>query len=68
MEPGEIKKVEGRTVEWGVDQAIKRLGRVPDVIYHLGDVGKEPMIVLLAKELDGIKEMLRCITGVAVEG
>jgi hydroxymethylpyrimidine/phosphomethylpyrimidine kinase len=68
VEPGEIKKVEGRTVEWGVDQAIKRLGRVPDVIYHLGDVGKEPMIVLLAKELDGIKEMLRCITGVAVEG
>jgi len=49
-EPEEIKKVEGMTIPWGVQQAIKRLGKVPDVIYHKGEVGKEPMIVILGKQ------------------
>jgi predicted fused transcriptional regulator/phosphomethylpyrimidine kinase len=41
--------VDGGTVPWGTDQAIKRIGKVPDVIYHFGDWGKEPMITLLGK-------------------
>jgi len=48
-EPEEIKKVEGMSVLWGTKQAIKAVGKVPDVIYHEGDWGKEPMIVLLGK-------------------
>ena len=27
-----------------VEEAIKAVGRVPDVVYDLGEVGKEPMI------------------------
>ena len=46
-EPPEIKEREGMTTAWGAEQAVKRVGRVPDVIYHLGDWGKEPMITLL---------------------
>lgn len=49
-EPEEIKKVEGMTVPWGVKQAVNRIGKVPDVIYHRGDVGKEPMIVILGQQ------------------
>ncbi|MEM2971395.1 MAG: bifunctional hydroxymethylpyrimidine kinase/phosphomethylpyrimidine kinase [Candidatus Bathyarchaeia archaeon] len=49
-EPEEIKRVEGLTVPWGVNQAIKRFGAIPDVIYHRGDVGKEPMIVVFGKD------------------
>ena len=49
-EPAEIKKVEGMTTRWGAEEAIKRVGRVPDVIYHKGDWGKEPMITLLGKD------------------
>jgi hydroxymethylpyrimidine kinase/phosphomethylpyrimidine kinase len=49
-EPEEIKKVDGMTVPWGVKQAVKRIGKVPDVIYHRGDVGKEPMIVILGQQ------------------
>lgn len=49
-EPEEIKKVDGMTVPWGVKQAVKRIGKVPDVIYHGGDVGKEPMIVILGQQ------------------
>lgn len=37
------------TMEWGTKQSIKDLGFVPDIIYDLGDVGKEPMIRILGK-------------------
>jgi len=57
-EPEEIKRVEGMTIPWGTEQAIKRIGKVPDVIYHTGDIGKEPMIVLLGKNLN---ELLRIL-------
>lgn len=49
-EPEEIKKVDRMTVPWGVKEVIKKVGKVPDVIYHRGDVGKEPMIVILGKQ------------------
>ena len=48
-EPPEIKRIEGMTTAWGAEQAIKKVGKVPDVIYHLGDWGKEPLITLLGK-------------------
>jgi predicted fused transcriptional regulator/phosphomethylpyrimidine kinase len=38
------------TMEWGVSAAIKRAGgRVPDVIFDTGGVGKEAMIRLLGR-------------------
>ncbi len=49
-EPEEIKKVEGMTIPWGVKEAIKRVGKVPDVIYHRGEIGKEPMIVIFGEQ------------------
>lgn len=54
MEPEKIKNVEGMTIPWGVREAIKRTKKTPDAIFHRGDLGKEPMIVLfgeLASEL-----------------
>ena len=48
-EPEEIKHIEGMTIPWGVKQAVTEIGSVPDVIYHKGDIGKEPMIVLLGE-------------------
>ncbi len=46
-EPPEIKEKEGGSTLWGAETAIKKAGRVPDVFYHLGDWGKEPMMVIL---------------------
>ena len=50
------------TMEWGTKNAISKLGYVPDVIYDLGSVGKEPMIRILGKNpkdvLLKIKKML----------
>ena len=49
-EPPEVKEKEGATIPWGVAEAVKAAGgRVPDVIYHEGDWGKEPMLVVLAR-------------------
>jgi len=48
-EPREIKEKEGMTTAWGAEQAMKRVGRVPDVIYHFGDWGKEPMVTILGR-------------------
>ena len=61
-EPPEIKAKEGATIPWGTEEAIKRVGRVPDIIYHLGDVGKEPMIVILGHDaLECVNKLLRII-------
>ena len=38
------------TMEWGVSDAIKRSGKVPDVIYDKGGIGKEAMIRLLGRD------------------
>jgi hydroxymethylpyrimidine/phosphomethylpyrimidine kinase len=49
LEPEDVKGREGGTIPWGTEQAIRNVGKVPDVIYHLGDFGKEPMAVILGK-------------------
>jgi len=48
-EPPEVKGREGMSTTWGARRAVERAGGVPDIIYHLGDVGKEPMITLLGR-------------------
>ncbi len=48
-EPEEVKAQEGMTTRWGSKEAARRVGRVPDVIYHLGDWGKEPMVLLIGE-------------------
>lgn len=59
-EPPEVKLVEGASIPWGVEQAIKRIGYVPDVIYHTGDYGKEAMIAVIGRNpLDVVNKILR---------
>ncbi|MEM2629691.1 MAG: thiamine-phosphate synthase family protein, partial [Candidatus Bathyarchaeia archaeon] len=48
-EPPEIKEKEGLTTIWGTQEAIKKVEGIPDVIYHGGDYGKEPMIIILGR-------------------
>ncbi len=57
-EPKDIKSKEGGTISWGVRVAIKDLAKYPHLIYHLGDVGKEPMIVLFGRSLDDVRNMI----------
>ncbi|RLI11142.1 bifunctional hydroxymethylpyrimidine kinase/phosphomethylpyrimidine kinase, partial [Candidatus Bathyarchaeota archaeon] len=48
-EPPEVAAVEGASLPWAVKEAVRELGRVPDAIYDLGAVGKEPMVRLLGR-------------------
>ncbi|MFQ5888364.1 MAG: thiamine-phosphate synthase family protein, partial [Candidatus Hydrothermarchaeales archaeon] len=47
------------TMEWGTQEAIKKSGMVPDAIYDLGAVGKEPMIRILGKDPKDVLEKLK---------
>ena len=61
-EPPEVKAVEGETTKWGAREAIKKVGAVPDIIFHRGDWGKEAMIVILGKDaVDAVKKALKII-------
>jgi hydroxymethylpyrimidine/phosphomethylpyrimidine kinase len=48
-EPSRIKHKEGSSLSWGVGRVLEKTGRVPDLIFDRGDVGKEPMIRVLGK-------------------
>lgn len=62
QEPGDNKR-RGSTVAWGVKNSIKKLRMPPDVIFHRGDFGKEPMIIVFGETPgDTIKKLLK-ITG-----
>ena len=53
QEPENIKK-NGSTIEWGIKNAIKKSKKAPDVIFHKGDFGKEPMIILFGETPEAI--------------
>lgn len=54
LEMRSTKKTDGMTVPWGIKNAIKRLKSSPDIIYHKGDLGKEPMILIFGKSPDDV--------------
>ena len=47
-EPGRVKQKEGSSVSWGTLAALAKNPKA-DVIYHTGDVGKEPMITIFGR-------------------
>ena len=61
QEPDNIK-LRRSTIEWGVRNAIKDSKKSPDVIYHKGDFGKEPMIMVFGRNPDDVlKKILKII-------
>ncbi|GEM_PF-2367914 len=65
-EPEEVKRVDGRTTQRGIDQAVRRgiekYGKRPlDVVYHTGDRGKEPMILVFGRDPNDVYEKIRRI-------
>jgi predicted fused transcriptional regulator/phosphomethylpyrimidine kinase/diadenosine tetraphosphate (Ap4A) HIT family hydrolase len=61
-EPEDIKQVEGGTIPWGVEAAIKKIDDIPDVIYHRGAWGKEPSITLIGTSAVEVAKMVVCIS------
>jgi hydroxymethylpyrimidine kinase/phosphomethylpyrimidine kinase len=54
------KKREGSSIKWGIKHALSKNPRA-QVVYHDGDYGKEPMIILLAKTPRKILTMILTI-------
>ena len=50
VEPFKTKNKEDSTISWGIQHAIKNAKSPPDLIFHKGDVGKEPMILIFGRE------------------
>jgi hydroxymethylpyrimidine/phosphomethylpyrimidine kinase len=44
---------------WGVHEAIKDFGSVPDIIFDKGGVGKEPMIRVLGTSPEDVLSKLK---------
>ena len=57
-EPEEMKKTNGKTIAWAVGDVVQRSGKTPEVLYHTGDKGKEPMIVILGKQADHLAQLV----------
>jgi hydroxymethylpyrimidine/phosphomethylpyrimidine kinase len=61
LEPKTIKNKEGKSVSWGVSQALSK-NPDADIIYHTGDMGKEPMIIIFGQNpqevVDKVKKIL----------
>ena len=47
-EPKKSKQSENSSISWGISNALGT--KSPDVIYHRGDIGKEPMILIFGND------------------
>jgi hydroxymethylpyrimidine/phosphomethylpyrimidine kinase len=59
-EPAYIKKKEGKTIYWGIMSALVK-NRNVDIVYHKGDVGKEPMITIFGRNPNEVFEKIKRI-------
>ena len=59
-EPSDIKKKEGKTIYWGIMSALLK-NRNAEIIYHEGDVGKEPMIIIFGRNPNEVFEKIKRI-------
>jgi len=51
-EPKKSKQKENSSISWGISSSLN--AKSPDVIYHKGDIGKEPMILIFGKNPDDV--------------
>jgi len=62
LEPENVKRKEGKSIGWGISSAIRNNPRA-EIIYHRGDIGKEPMILVFSEDpitvIDKVKKILR---------
>ncbi len=54
------KQKEGLSIKWGINFALKT--KSPDIIYHKGDIGKEPMILVFGETPDDVIRKISKIT------
>jgi len=60
-EPEKLKEKEFSTMQWLIKESINKNGRIPDIIWDKGSIGKEPMIRLFGKNSTDIIEKIEKI-------
>ena len=59
-EPKKSKQKENSTISWGITNSLN--AKSPDIIYHKGDIGKEPMILIFGNNPDEIIQKVSKLT------
>jgi len=59
-EPKKSKQKENSSISWGISNSLN--AKSPDVIYHKGDIGKEPMILIFGKNPNEIIQKVSKLT------
>ena len=60
-QPADVKKKEYSTMQWLIKESIDKKGRIPDIIWDKGAMGKEPMMRLFGKNSKDIIKKLEII-------
>jgi len=60
-QPVKIKEKEFSTMQWLIKESINRIGKIPDIIWDKGAIGKEPMMRLFGKNSKDMIEKLQKI-------
>ena len=65
-QPEEIKKKEFSTMQWIIKKSIEKIGKIPDIVWDKGALGKEPMMRLFGKNskemITKLKEIIDAIS------
>ncbi|MFX1391414.1 MAG: thiamine-phosphate synthase family protein [Promethearchaeota archaeon] len=48
-QPENVKEKEYSTMQWLINESVKKKGKIPDIIWDKGAIGKEPMMRLFGK-------------------
>jgi hydroxymethylpyrimidine kinase / phosphomethylpyrimidine kinase / thiamine-phosphate diphosphorylase len=59
-ETKEVKKTEGSSIKWGISEAFKQ-NPDAELVYHDGDFGKEPMVIMFGQDPKEVLEKIRII-------
>ncbi len=57
----EIRMSEDSTMQWLIKECVEKIGKIPDIIWDKGAIGKEPMIRLFGKSSDDLIHLLKQI-------
>ena len=60
-QPEKVMTTEESTMQWLIKKSIKEIGRIPDIIWDKGSIGKEPMLRLFGKNSKEIIDKLNKI-------
>ncbi|NPB00621.1 MAG: bifunctional hydroxymethylpyrimidine kinase/phosphomethylpyrimidine kinase [Crenarchaeota archaeon] len=59
-EPEDVKRIEGLSIPWGIERALKNVKEPPDIVYDKGAWGKEPQIRVFGKDpIDVVYKVIR---------